>query len=328
VARSTRDFASSEAKDCIRRTWDRPVLEARVKTIGHPLAYFGLPGPAIHDLIDWGDLLARRTGVERLRRGGFRTEDLERHRRLLRTVMTSGLSDGFQLLRGEIEDVILDATDSDGTPPSENDGAPAIRMKFRYDVVNLDFVGGVGHPDHTGQSKRTRAIKELFRRQEGTGFVLLLTVSVRDQIEPELSRFLREVQARVDKATSSDLEWAASGEKGRQSYMLKAALPLFIQHTAEEHMFRCHAYPPVVYRGTGPTRLVHFVFDFDHTTGNFQAVSSQSIRDLVRLQMLEPDPPKFVVSSVQAPGFDEAACLPPLEYLKRPEEQPLGNEGG
>jgi len=320
VARSKHDFATSEAKDCIRQSWDRPILQARVLQTGGPLAYFGLPGPAVHDLIEWRDLLGKRTGVERLRKGSLQIEDLERHRRLLRNVLTNGLSDGFQLLRGEIEDVILDGSDADGTIPSESDNAPAIRMRFRYGLVNLDFVGGVGHPDKTGQSKRTRAIKELFRRQEGTSFVLLLTVSVRDTNEPELANYLSEAQSRVHDDLRPALVWSAEHEKGRQSYLLKAAVPLFIHHTAEEHMFRCRMYPPIAYQGTGRTRLVHFVFELDHTVGNFQAISSQNVNDLVRLPMLVPEPPTFVISAVQPPGIDVAGFLPPLDYLTTPSE--------
>jgi hypothetical protein len=320
VARSKHDFATSEAKDCIRQLWDRPILQARVLQTGGPLTYFGLPGPAVHDLLDWRDLLGKRTGVERLRKGKAQIEDRERHRRLLRNVLANGLSEGFQLLRGEIEDVILDGSDVDGTTPSESDNAPAIRMRFRYGLVNLDFVGGVGHPDKYGQSKRTRAIKELFRRQEGTSFVLLLTVNVRDTIEPELARYLGEAQTRVHDDLRPALVWSAEHEKGRQSYMLKAAVPLFIHHTAEEHMFRCRAYPPISYDGTGRTHLVHFVFELDHTAGNFQAISKQTVDDLVRLPMLVPEPPTIVISATQPPGIDVAGFLPPLDYLVTPLE--------
>ena len=45
-------------------------------------------------------------------------------------ILIHGLSSGFQLLRGDVEDVIINAVDSYGTPPQINDGGPAQVARF------------------------------------------------------------------------------------------------------------------------------------------------------------------------------------------------------
>src|SRR5262245_13947645 len=88
----SKDFEGSKNKSVVRQMWDRPILQTIASQVGRPLAYFGLPGPAVQDLIEWADLLGVKTGVERLRRGAKRQVDLERHRRLYRNVAINGLS--------------------------------------------------------------------------------------------------------------------------------------------------------------------------------------------------------------------------------------------
>ncbi|HZS02209.1 MAG TPA: hypothetical protein VFE37_26060 [Chloroflexota bacterium] len=313
--RSRRDFDPSANKNLLRRQWDAPILQAAVTSRGRKLTYFGLPGPAIEDLLDWKDLLATRTGVERLRsRAPEHEEDLERHRRLLRNLLVNGISDGFQLLRGEIEDIILDGSDASGMFPMLNDHAPPARMRFLYDLVNLDFTGGVGYRDKHGESKRVRAIKKLFERQNGTGFVLLMTINVRDNLDDELTRYLHERGLRADGDSAALLDWYAARSAGEKDCKLKAVIPLFIRHVAELHLFACHAYPPVSYDGTGRNRMVHFAFDLTFEGGNFQAFSPQTTLDILRLPLMEVRSERLVFGR-QHDGFDYSCCGERLRFL-------------
>ncbi len=63
-------FTDTENKAAIRRVWDRALLQRWIqKQNCSYLTYFGLPGPEIHDLIDWKDLLdRRRSGAESIGR--------------------------------------------------------------------------------------------------------------------------------------------------------------------------------------------------------------------------------------------------------------------
>lgn len=196
----------------------------------------------------------------------------------------------------------------DGAKPSRNDGQPLHRVCFQYDLINLDFLGGVGYRDSKGESKRVRAIKKLFERQQGTDFVLLLTLNVRDGIDDELTSYLEETHSRVDNSLQDMVAWYAGRGKGEKEYKLKAVVPLFIQRIAEHHMFRSWSYPPVVYDGTGRARMVHFVFEFSHTKGNFRAFSEQKPAELLRLPLICIEDRGFRVASKQHHGFDFGQC--------------------
>jgi len=117
-------FEGTSNKSLIRRQWDWPIIQEWVKKRRCLLSYFGLPGPYIEDLRDWKQSLARCTGVERLRKADHqRKEDLNIHRQIHKNVLLSGIG-GFQLLRGQIEDVILNGTDIDNTRPQLSIGDP------------------------------------------------------------------------------------------------------------------------------------------------------------------------------------------------------------
>ncbi len=140
-------FRDTPNKAAIRQQWDQPILARFHDKKGTGLTYFGLPGPDIHDLLDWRDLLdSARTGVESP--GHTKMERYEADQtigRLNLNIMVNGLGSGFQLLVADVEDVIIDGVDSKGNRPQKNDGQAAHVAHFRYDLVNLDFDGGLGY---------------------------------------------------------------------------------------------------------------------------------------------------------------------------------------
>lgn len=93
-------YANTPNKALIRRCWDLPILEDWHSKVGRPLTYFGLPGPEIHDLLDWRHVLGIRTGVEspghNKKERGIADEAIGR---MNTNIMFNGLSSGFQLLR-------------------------------------------------------------------------------------------------------------------------------------------------------------------------------------------------------------------------------------
>jgi len=206
-----KSFEGSSNKTLVRQRWDWPIIQEWSTIRKHPLSYFGLPGPHIEDLRDWRSRLGCSTGVERLRKADrHRKEDLNIHRQIHKHVLLSGL-EGFQLLRGQIEDIVLDGVDQDNTRPQLAFGDPPLLAWFRYDLVNLDFLGGMGYKDKWGESKRVRALKKLLERQRGTNFLLLLTLNVRDGIDDELVRYLEGAKREAASQHIQDtLDWYAT----------------------------------------------------------------------------------------------------------------------
>jgi len=281
-------FTDTSNKAYIRRAWDLPVLQRWHTQLQRPLDYFGLPGPEIHDLLDWRNLLGRRTGVEspgRTRKD--RDQASETMGRLKMNVMVRGLSSGFELLCADVEDVILEGMDQYGTRPQADDGRPVHHARWQYDLVNLDFDGGLGYRDSRGDAKRITALKKLFERQAGRSFVLLLTINIRHTLGSEIDEFLRGLRERGSGPDwHSMLDWYRDRADGQLEYKLKAAVPPLIRAAAELHMFRSVCRPPIVYDGYKQARMLHFVFELEHAPGNLRAWSQQHDRELIQLPLL------------------------------------------
>jgi hypothetical protein len=309
-------FKGTDNKAVVRREYDLPIIERWASTLGTRLAYFGLPGPYIEDLLDWQTCIEHSTGVERLRKGTKHyLEDLENHRQLMMSVFTNGLSDSFTLLRGPIEDVILEGHDIDGTCPPRTYGNSHSSLRFCYTLVNLDFVGGVGYRSNQG-AIRVQAIEKLFDRQRASDFLLLVTLNVRDKLGMELTKYLEDLkQEQQASEVRETLDWYVHCDAGRKAHKLKAAIPLFMRHQALHHGFDSFCYPPVWYDGNGDNRMVHFAFQFVAKGGVFPTPSAQSLPATLNLVFLTAQSGQLSVTNQQIPGFDAYFSESQLAFL-------------
>lgn len=269
-------YASTPNKEAVRRHWDRPVLEARAQQSGL-LTYLGLPGPDIHDLSDWGDVLAKtRTAVEatgRTRRQ--RAEADAKISRLLLNVSVQRLGEGFELLIGDIEDVLLSGQDSRGRRPQID----------RFDFVNLDFDGGFGFLA-AGDMKRPKALRALLQRQRGHAFTLFLTVNVRDTLGSEVPGYLSGMFAQASTGEAALLQWRMSRPDGERVLKLQPIVVDFIREAAEGEGFSCFVFPLVTYEGHERARMLHFVFDLTPRS-SLKGFSPQSMEEILELPIVE-----------------------------------------
>ncbi len=312
--------------------WDLPIVQQWSERLGRPLSYFGLPGPSIGDILDWRSYLGYCTGVERLRNEKKqRKEDLNVHRLIHKNVLLSDL-DEFQLLLGYIEDIILSGVDQVRIRPrmSATSDHPLL-ASFSYDLVNLDFLGGMGHKgDKTKKAKRIQAFKKLLERQSGSDFLLMLTLNVRDNIDDELIRYLEGAQHEaVNEQLRETLHWYATRQKGMKEYRLKATVPLFIRKEGEVCGFDCFCYPPIAYTGSGSARMVHFVFELTDTNTILHAHSRQRMPEVVNLPIIGVKEGALQVPAKQHPNFnfccDSVLRFLPQETQVHCSQQYLGN---
>lgn len=312
-------YQDTPNKSLIRNSWDLPILSSYSNSIGRRLAYLGLPGVKIHDLLDWKDVLGYRTAVEFLQKSGEQREtQLRNINRLQMNVMLHDLDSNWQILRGNIEDVILDGYDLDGMPPALNDGAVPYARRYEYDVYNLDFFGGLGYADMRGESKRIRALRKLLERQKGHSFLLLLTINVRDTVGNEISAYLEEtaLQHRYDVELFEILSWYSKGGRGQKKYKLKAAVPLCLQEFGRSSYFSCYCYPPVVYQGHKRATMVHYVFRMNFVPNrNFPVPQEQEVKELLSMPLVEAVEGSFQVCAAQHPGYQFDKCFEHLNFL-------------
>jgi hypothetical protein len=307
-------FQDTPNKSTIRDDWDLALIKGWHAKVDRPLAYFGLPGPDILDLLKWGDYLGTRTGVESPgRTSKQRRAADEVIGRLHMNVMAHEIGSGFQLLEADVEDVIINAVDTNGVAPVLNDGRPAHLAHFRYDIVNLDFNSGLDYRRKDG-ARRVAALKKLFERQEGHSFLLFLTVSVRDTLDDQIEQYLRELQGRDRGPGWRDLiEWYLGRGGKEKAYKLKGVVPSFVQSVAESRMFRCVSRPPITYHGHR-TQMVHFAFELESRDGYLRALSEQDDRDLIELPLLRCECGELKLAR-QHPGFDGSRLEASLDFL-------------
>src|SRR5207247_3569062 len=92
-------FTSSYAKDCIRSRIDRNIIK-NFKQMHYPekkLAYFGLPGEALLDILSWREFLGYCTAVENT----GAADDLELN------ILKNHLEHIIHVERADIDELIL-----------------------------------------------------------------------------------------------------------------------------------------------------------------------------------------------------------------------------
>jgi hypothetical protein len=306
-------FVDTANKKAIRTIWDSPILASAVLRLSRGLAYFGMPGGDIQDVLDWKDLLSVKTCIQRVRKGNVqKDEDLEIIRQMNHNIMINKIKDA-QVMRGEVEDIIITGFDQDSIAPRLSSSV-SDEIRFGYDLVNLDFLGGVAYKRKTGDNSnalktpRIKAIEELFKRQRGHDFILLLTVNVRDTFGDEPLQYLEEMASRHNSsALSSASSWCKTLEAGMKHHHLRFWLPAWIRELAEMSQFDCHCYPAVMYEGHEHARMVHFAFEFRYILGrDLRVESTQKLDSVLSLPLMRVE--EGVFKFVTLPGVPCVEC--------------------
>jgi len=311
------NLAFTSNKKAIRQLWDRPIIENFRQEINTQLAYFGLPGPDIQDLIDWKDSLSHITCIEYLGKNGQERESqLQTISKLMSNLILKGFSHNSEVRKGSLEDIIFDGTDIDGDRPALlilERNRPAT---MSYDIHNWDFQSGLGFKNKTGKDKRVEAIKKCFELQRGHPFLFLLTLNVRHNLKDEPTTYLQGKAKEINSNTSNILNWYSQkgGNDGSDHYRTKAVVPLVIRDCAQMYAFDCFAYPPVYYQGP-IEHLLHFVFWLRPTGMILPSSSSQQISDVIELPLVEVINGRFRLASEQHPGLDMAKAMNLIQNL-------------
>src|SRR5438093_13624621 len=151
----------------------RSFHDAVSPSISRKFRYFGLPGRKILDLESWSAYLGEITAVEKNK--AYISE-------MLATAKKLRILDRTQILEGRIEDVLIDGFD-----------LAKVSTRFPYDIVNLDFEGGLLMKDGAGRSRKVEGLRMLFAKQEDEAvkntkipisqFLLFLSIGSRENPE-------------------------------------------------------------------------------------------------------------------------------------------------
>lgn len=228
------------------------------------LRYLGLPSSALGDIAKWQKLFEEFVAVER----GEEGKEWELQHDLEFTAFQTGLSNKITLLRGDIDLIIQKRRDDFGNRP-----------RFPFDVVSLDYSGGLYYRDNKGRFSRLAAISTLIRNQadDRTNFVFLISCNL-DQIDQgEIQRTFGNIQTELTR-------YGVTAEKVVRAYLshmrdearLKIYVPYYINQEAAKYHFNCETEKVIFYEGNLKTRMMAFRF---HLTFDEQTHSLRSPRE-------------------------------------------------
>lgn len=279
-------FRSNPNKDYLRSTIDKALVLRWFTAVGRPLQYLGLPGPEMLDIIEWQEYLDQFTTIERL--------DSQQHLLFLRANVRD-VEHRLYALHGEFDEILRTGRDLYGHAPH-----------WPYDVVNLDFFGGLLYSDLS----RPRAIRKLIENQAAhkRSFMLIMTHDLRDADKGgEKKSFIIDLKKRLDRdlpghQSDTALDWYALPEtpdSARQALFTN----LFLRDAAEDSQFTVVCRPATIYSGTGGTKMVHYLTDFLFTGGIHHAVSEQSLVAILNLGVTEVVEASHLVPAYVVPQF-------------------------
>jgi hypothetical protein len=233
-------FTSSEAKNFIRDIFDFEIIRAFKHEYyqDQQLAYLGLPGEELLDVLSWRQFIARWTGVQI----ADTPNNIAIAERMIHKVLWNRMERGFELIRANIDDLL-------DTEVGQQ------QLKWPYHIVNLDYYGGLVNAAENRTSRRLNALRGLFARQADVAFLLFLTLNLRDRDRGELTRL---VDAEEEELSALEIEgvtecFAAHREFGHAGE-LKIYVPIFLGANANRHTLIFH--PPILYQGT--QQMIHF----------------------------------------------------------------------
>lgn len=241
------------------------------------LSYFGLPSSSLEDVVQWNPLLERITAVER---GEPRCEWIIQNELLL-NAFRLGISGKLTLLRGDIDHVLINGSDEFGAKPD-----------WPFDIVSLDYSGGLFYRDSAGQMLRLEAIKQLFHRQAdslASDFVLFLSFNL-DQIDQhEVRESIKVIERdlkRFGRAAHTVIE--AYLAHPREQARLKLYVMNLVAQLASQSQFDSLSESPVFYSGNRRTEMMAFRFLLKTSARTFAPRSpKERLNAMINRRMIE-----------------------------------------
>jgi hypothetical protein len=255
------------------------------------LSYFGLPSSSLEDVKQWDPLLERITAVER---GESGKEWVLQHELLL-NAFRLGISQKLTLLRGDIDRILITGKDLYGNYP-----------EWPYDIVSLDYSGGLFYKDSAGKLTRLEAIRRVFQHESNAGatdFVLLLSFNIDQVDQHEVRESLKVIQRelkRFGQAANEVID--AYLRHPKEQSRLKLYTLRLISTLAVESNFESEGDSPILYLGNRNTEMMAFRFYLKKSTRTFAPrPPRERLNQVVNKRMIEIVKGKQVPTNLKLP---------------------------
>lgn len=214
------------------------------------LRYFGLPSDEMKDILGWKPLFLEFVAVER----GIAPDNWERQYLLMFNAFMNDVLSKVTLLRGDIDRVILEQKDDDGNT-----------LNYPFDVITLDYSGGLLYRDKQGRGKQYRleAIKELIRSQgeHEINYLLFLSSNLDNCRDAEIEKTLLNLKTELLRygTNAEEVIYAHLNHKNDEA-RLKVYISYFVNQVASSCNYNCETEPTIFYLGNQDTRMMNFRF--------------------------------------------------------------------
>lgn len=202
----------------------------------------------MQDVIQWDPFLARVVAVER----GEPGKEGETQYSLMATAFDHGLMGKTTLLRGDIDCIMLNGQDDTGRT-----------VPYPFDIVTLDYSGGLLYRDQNGKLTRVEAIKKLIESQAAYGqdYVLFISANLDGIADCEVTRTLTNVATDLNRAgmNGTAVVDAYVASKHQQARM-KLYVPYLVSQTSARLNYGCKTERAVFYHGNRGSIMTNFRF--------------------------------------------------------------------
>jgi hypothetical protein len=221
------------------------LIERYFKDREGDLRYLGLPASTMTDVLQWQSYFRHISAVERGRPG----EEYRYQHDLMLTAMQHGLADKLELLRGDMDEILLSGKDDFSN-----------LVLYPFDVVSLDYSGGLIYKNNSGRAKRAESIGSLLGEQatRNQDFVLLVSCNLDNEDRGEIRAVFDDVERALEKLginASSTIQAYLSHEL--EEARLKVYVPYLVGRLSAT-WYQCEHFKPIYYEGNRGTRMMHF----------------------------------------------------------------------
>jgi len=217
------------------------------------LCYLGLPASTMTDVLQWQSYFRHISAVERGRPGeGYRYQH-----NLMLTAMQHGLAGKLELLRGDMDEILLEGKDDFSNP-----------VPYPFDMVSLDYSGGLLYKNSSGRAKRAESIGKLLGEQaaRGQNFLLLVSCNLDNEDQGEIRAVFDDIKRTLEKLgidANRTIEAYLSHEL--EEARLKVYVPYLIGRLSAA-WYQCEHSKPIYYEGNRGTRMINFSTWLKRTT--------------------------------------------------------------
>lgn len=212
------------------------------------LKYFGLPSDEMKDIRDWAPFFSKFIGVER----GDPPDCWKKQHFLLVNAFKFGFLSKLFLLRGDIDRIIL----------TNRDDANKI-VEFPFDVINLDYSGGLLYRDDKREQYRLKAIRKLIEKQAEykINYLLFISTNLDNSKDGEIKLTFENIRTELKRAGYNADEVIDSYlNHDMDEVRLKIYIPYFINQIATSQYYNCETEKIIFYLGNRGTRMMNFRF--------------------------------------------------------------------